>query len=45
VYLVPGPDGDGRLDVVMAMEPKSLDRFKELFYELIKGAGVPCMAE
>jgi shikimate O-hydroxycinnamoyltransferase len=45
VYLVPGPDGDGRLDVVVAMEPKSLARFKELFYELIKGAGVPCMAE
>ena len=24
VYLVPGPDDDGRLDVVVAMEPKSL---------------------
>ncbi|CAD6241962.1 unnamed protein product [Miscanthus lutarioriparius] len=45
VYLVPGPDGDGRLDVVVAMEPKSLARFKELFYELTKGAGVLCMAE
>ncbi|KAL6633387.1 hypothetical protein ACP70R_026058 [Stipagrostis hirtigluma subsp. patula] len=33
VYLVPGPDGDGRLDVVVAMEPKSLARFKELFYD------------
>jgi shikimate O-hydroxycinnamoyltransferase len=44
VYLVPGPDGDGRLDVVVAMEPKSLARFKELLYEL-KGAGVPCTAD
>lgn len=44
VYLVPGPDGDGRLDVAVAMEPKSLARFKELLYEL-KGAGVPCMAD
>jgi shikimate O-hydroxycinnamoyltransferase len=33
VYLVPGPDGDGRLDVVVAMEPKSLARFKELLYD------------
>lgn len=44
VYLVPGPDGDSRLDVVVAMEPKSLARFKELLYEL-KGAGVPCTAD
>ncbi|XP_062220574.1 putrescine hydroxycinnamoyltransferase 1-like [Phragmites australis] len=36
VYLVPGPDGDGRLDVVVAMEPKSLAKFKELFYEELK---------
>lgn len=36
VYLVPGPDGDGRLDVVVAMEPKSLARFKELLYEDLK---------
>ncbi|KAG2662210.1 hypothetical protein PVAP13_1KG534404 [Panicum virgatum] len=36
VYLVPGPDGDGRLDVVVAMEPKSLARFKELLYEELK---------
>ncbi|CAN6233111.1 unnamed protein product [Urochloa humidicola] len=36
VYLVPGPDGDGRLDVVMAMEPESLARFKELLYEELK---------
>lgn len=33
VYIVPGPGGDGRLDVVVAMEPKSLARLKELFYE------------
>ncbi|KAF8730130.1 hypothetical protein HU200_017101 [Digitaria exilis] len=33
VYLVPGPDDDGRLDVVVAMEPKGLARFKKLFYE------------
>ncbi|KAF8689887.1 hypothetical protein HU200_041519 [Digitaria exilis] len=33
VYLVPGPDDDGPLDVVVAMEPKSLARFKKLFYE------------
>lgn len=32
VYLVPGPDGDGRLDVVVAMEPGSLVRFREVFY-------------
>ncbi|KAL6911625.1 hypothetical protein ACP4OV_000430 [Aristida adscensionis] len=33
VYLVPGADGDGRLDVVVAMEPESLARFKDLFYD------------
>uniref|UniRef100_A0A0D9WMP7 Uncharacterized protein n=1 Tax=Leersia perrieri TaxID=77586 RepID=A0A0D9WMP7_9ORYZ len=33
VYLVPGPDGDGRLDVVVAMEPQSLGKFKEVFYD------------
>ncbi|KAE8790130.1 shikimate O-hydroxycinnamoyltransferase-like [Hordeum vulgare] len=33
VYLVPGPDDDGRLDVVVAMEPESLARFKEAFYQ------------
>ncbi|CAM0913414.1 unnamed protein product [Alopecurus aequalis] len=32
VYLVPGPDGDGRLDVVVAMEPHSLARFRDVFY-------------
>ncbi|CAN6245795.1 unnamed protein product [Urochloa humidicola] len=36
VYLVPGPNGDGRLDVVVAMEPESLARFKELLYEELK---------
>ncbi|KAF0901962.1 hypothetical protein E2562_011792 [Oryza meyeriana var. granulata] len=36
VYLVPGPDGDGRLDVVVAMEPKSLAKFKEVFYDELK---------
>lgn len=33
VYLVPGPDDDGRLDVVVAMEPESLSRFREVFYQ------------
>ncbi|XP_040381182.1 putrescine hydroxycinnamoyltransferase 1-like [Oryza brachyantha] len=33
VYLVPGPDGDGRLDVVVAMEPESLAKFKKVFYD------------
>uniref|UniRef100_M8B9D0 Anthranilate N-benzoyltransferase protein 1 n=1 Tax=Aegilops tauschii TaxID=37682 RepID=M8B9D0_AEGTA len=33
VYLVPGPDDDGRLDVVVAMEPESLARFREVFYQ------------
>lgn len=33
VYLVPGPDGDGRLDVCVAMEPQSMVKFKELLYE------------
>ncbi|GJN22515.1 hypothetical protein PR202_gb10084 [Eleusine coracana subsp. coracana] len=34
VYLVPGPpDGDGRLDVCVAMEPQSMVRFKQLIYE------------
>jgi shikimate O-hydroxycinnamoyltransferase len=36
VYLMPGPDGDGRLDVVVAMEPESLARFKEMFYQEFK---------
>lgn len=36
VYLVPGPDGDGRLDVVVAMEPESLARFKEVFHKELK---------
>ena len=36
VYLVPGPDGDGRLDVVVAMEPQSLARFRDLFYHGIE---------
>lgn len=36
VYLVPGPDGDGRLDVVVAMEPRSLGRFREVFYQELK---------
>ncbi|GJM87111.1 hypothetical protein PR202_ga03035 [Eleusine coracana subsp. coracana] len=34
VYLVPGPpDGDGRLDVCVAMEPESMATFKQLLYE------------
>ncbi|KAM0918409.1 hypothetical protein ACQ4PT_008955 [Festuca glaucescens] len=33
VYLVPGPDSDGRLDVVVAMDPRSLGRFREVFYQ------------
>uniref|UniRef100_A0A0E0L8Q5 Uncharacterized protein n=1 Tax=Oryza punctata TaxID=4537 RepID=A0A0E0L8Q5_ORYPU len=35
VYLVPGRDvdGDGRLDVVVAMEPESLAKFKDVFYD------------
>jgi shikimate O-hydroxycinnamoyltransferase len=36
VYLVPGPDDDGHLDVCVALEPKSLRRFKELIYEELK---------
>ncbi|TKW19829.1 hypothetical protein SEVIR_4G045200v4 [Setaria viridis] len=35
VYLVPGPDGGG-VDVVVAMEPGRLARFKVLFYEGLK---------
>uniref|UniRef100_A0ACD5ZSF7 Uncharacterized protein n=1 Tax=Avena sativa TaxID=4498 RepID=A0ACD5ZSF7_AVESA len=36
VYLVPGPDGDGRLDVVVAMEPRSLAMFREVLYQELK---------
>ncbi|EEE65224.1 hypothetical protein OsJ_20373 [Oryza sativa Japonica Group] len=37
VYLVPGrDDGDGRLDVVVAMDPESLAKFKDVFYEELK---------
>uniref|UniRef100_A0A0E0HPZ7 Uncharacterized protein n=1 Tax=Oryza nivara TaxID=4536 RepID=A0A0E0HPZ7_ORYNI len=37
IYLVPGrDDGDGRLDVVVAMDPESLAKFKDVFYEELK---------
>jgi shikimate O-hydroxycinnamoyltransferase len=36
VYLVPSPDDGGGVDVVVAMEPVRLARFKVLFYEGLK---------
>ena len=37
VYLIPCPDSDGGIHVVVAMEPEKLVRFKEIFYEDLKG--------
>jgi len=41
LYLVPSPDGDGRLNVVVTMEPQALSRFKELFYVGLKHYSLP----